>query len=101
MSASNEWTDHHLTPTGGVAGTSRLDYGPERHVPDPFGSVAVFRYQEHLSSTFSKMDRSVTLMRRIGGEAEVNHLARPHADPAPVGKLVRAVPPRMLECPSP
>ncbi|MGM9480287.1 translation initiation factor 1 [Roseateles sp. NT4] len=58
MSASNEWTDWHLTPAGWVKGTESTDFGGtvrER----PADAVCTYRWREHLSSTYSKVERGL------------------------------------------
>jgi len=63
MSASNEWTEWHLTPRGWKGGTEKIDVeGIRETVPPPADRVLTCRYYETLPSTFSEWDRGVKQM---------------------------------------
>jgi hypothetical protein len=58
MSASNEWTEWHLTPNGWIRGTEQEDFRTVERPPPP-DRVLTCTYHDFLSSTFSKPDRYV------------------------------------------
>lgn len=53
MSASNEWTEWHLTPRGWERGTEKSDYGRVERDP-PEDRVQTVVWTEHLSHIMSK-----------------------------------------------
>lgn len=50
MSASDEWTEWHLTPRGWERGSEKRDFSGVKSSPAPDGSVAVYRYRETLGA---------------------------------------------------
>lgn len=59
MSASHEWTEWHLTPRGWEPGKSQLDFqGIKGPATSPDDRVLSVTYDELLSSTFSKVDKT-------------------------------------------
>lgn len=56
MSASNEWTEWHLTPAGWVRGTEKEDFRRIDRDP-PTDRVKTVSYHDYLSSSFSKPHR--------------------------------------------
>jgi hypothetical protein len=58
MSASNEWTQWHLTPRGWEAGAEKTDFNRTDRDP-PADRVLTVTYKEHVSSSFSAMDATV------------------------------------------
>jgi len=61
MSASDEWTEYHLTPNGWISGSSKYDFGSENKVDEPPDRVLTCRFRATMSSGFSnKIDKSVT-----------------------------------------
>jgi hypothetical protein len=56
MSASNEWTQWHLTPRGWERGTEKEDFRRVDRDP-PNDRVQTVTYREHLSSGFSSLDK--------------------------------------------
>jgi hypothetical protein len=67
MSASDEWTDWHLTPRGWERGDRCVDFaGVKEQNPKPEGTVAVYCYREVVSSIYSAVDRSVDGPRLLG-----------------------------------
>lgn len=67
MSASNEWTEWHLTPRGWIAGDTQLD-GPRYDRPTPDDRVMTCEYREFVSSPFSPLEITVTV-RWVGDSA--------------------------------
>jgi len=57
MAASNEWNEWHLTEDGWVKGTEKTDFAMNVVVA-PENRLATFKYQEHVSSVYSKMQIS-------------------------------------------
>lgn len=81
MSASHEWTEWHLTPSGWVSGSERVDFGGVTEKPAPPDRVLTCRYTERLSSSFSTMDRTVReLWRRPGDDALIASLLKKHGE---------------------
>jgi hypothetical protein len=58
MSASNEWTEWHLTPGGWLRGSEKEDSGGTKLVPKPDQCVMTVRHREYLSSSFSKLEKT-------------------------------------------
>lgn len=44
MTASYEWTEHHLTPTGWIRGSEKTDFSPRVDVDPPEDRVLSVRY---------------------------------------------------------
>jgi hypothetical protein len=61
MSATNEWTDWHLTPEGWQRGTEKEDHATQ-HRPVPDDAVCSYRWTEYQSSSFSRVERSLDLV---------------------------------------
>lgn len=59
MSASNEWTEWHLTPNGWVRGSEKIDFGKPDIKDPPVDRVMTYTWREHLSSVFSKPSLTV------------------------------------------
>jgi hypothetical protein len=57
MCASNEWQDYHLTPTGWVEGSEKVDFSGIHEKPIPADRVLTVRWVDNQSSAFSKADR--------------------------------------------
>jgi hypothetical protein len=57
MSASNEWTEWHLTPKGWVRGTEKEDFRIINRDP-PEDRVKSVVYKQFLSSIYSKMEET-------------------------------------------
>jgi hypothetical protein len=60
MSASNEWTEWHLTPNGWVAGSVKTDFA-EADFPTPKDTVMSCTYSEYMASAFSRLEKNVTV----------------------------------------
>jgi hypothetical protein len=58
MSASNEWTEWHLTPRGWERGTEKEDFRRVDREP-PADRVLTVVYRQFLSSSYSKMEESL------------------------------------------
>jgi hypothetical protein len=57
MSASNEWTEWHLTPRGWERGTEKEDFRREDRDP-PHDRVLTVVYKEYVASSFSGVETS-------------------------------------------
>lgn len=79
MSASNEWTDWHLTPDGWERGTEKTDFSTER-VDPPEDRVKTVRYREYLSSVYSDMSITTKTIW-VGDEEEAARLEEEHGPP--------------------
>jgi hypothetical protein len=55
VSASNEWQEYHLTPTGWVEGSEKIDFVGVREAPIPAHRVLTVRSVEYMSSGFSPL----------------------------------------------
>jgi hypothetical protein len=58
MSASNEWTEWHLTPRGWERGTEKQDFGRVDREP-PADRVLTVVYGQFMGSSFSRMQESL------------------------------------------
>ncbi|QHG70168.1 hypothetical protein [Ensifer adhaerens] len=57
MSASNEWTEWHLTPRGWEEGDSKTDFAFNSKAA-PADAVQTVKNREYLSSSFSKLEKT-------------------------------------------
>ncbi|PBB31178.1 hypothetical protein [Mesorhizobium sp. WSM3868] len=57
MSASNEWTEYHLTPKGWVTGTEKTDFNLTER-PRPDDAVQTVKVRDYLSSIYSSVDHT-------------------------------------------
>lgn len=74
MSASNEWTEWHLTPRGWERGSEKIDFGEARIKAAPSDCVLSLRYREYMSSVHSKTDRSCAEIWRSNNENSISEL---------------------------
>lgn len=58
MSASNEWTEWHLTPQGWERGSEKEDFTGINRKPTPDGCVMTVVHRERIASSFSGIERS-------------------------------------------
>lgn len=70
MSASNEWTEWHLTPKGWERGTEKEDFRRIDRDP-PTDRVLTAKYREYLSSSFSTMDKSSEVIWKCDDETSI------------------------------
>ncbi|MFY9074325.1 hypothetical protein OZZ08_05110 [Malaciobacter mytili] len=57
MSASNEWTEWHLTPRGWEKGSSKIDFQGTTTKDAPVDRVITYCYSEYQSSGFGGVDK--------------------------------------------
>jgi hypothetical protein len=81
MSASNEWTEWHLTSTGWQRGTEKEDFRRVDREPPPDRVLTVI-YKEFISSRFSPMENSSEIAWRSRDEAAIAALTAKYG-PAP------------------
>jgi hypothetical protein len=81
MSASNEWTEWHLTPVGWQRGTEKEDFRRVDREP-PVDRVLTVVYKEFMSSTFSPMEKSSEIDWRSPDEVTIAALTAKYG-PAP------------------
>lgn len=74
MSASNEWTNWHLTPQGWEKGSRRLDHEGTTKFPAPDDRVLTVRYEEYLGSLAGKADIGHTEIWRSKDEKTIAKL---------------------------
>jgi hypothetical protein len=72
MSASNEWTEYHLTPRGSERGHYQADSGTEQGGDPPNDRVLTAVYREYMSSPFSKMEKTTEVTWRGPDKAEID-----------------------------
>ena len=73
MSASDEWTEWHLTPRGWERGTEHLDHGETKRDP-PDDRMATVRIGDRYASAFSKCDHFTEHIWRSSDEKELGRL---------------------------
>jgi hypothetical protein len=81
MSASNEWTEWHLTPRGWERGTEKEDFRRIDREP-PADRVQTVLYRERLSSSFSSLDVSLDVEWECANKAMIEALTQQFG-PAP------------------
>jgi len=59
MSASNEWTVYHLTPSGWKEGSSKIDGGGGAIIHPPSDRVKTCKYSEFLGALGGHFERNV------------------------------------------
>nr|WP_315593673.1 translation initiation factor 1 [uncultured Cupriavidus sp.] len=74
MSASHEWKEMHLTPEGWVPGSEKWDFGPVEHRPVPPDAVLTICRTEHVSSSFSPLERTFEETKLSADEALIESL---------------------------
>ena len=74
MSATNEWTEWHLTPSGWVRGTEREDFVGLTERPTPDDRVLTMKYTSYSSSIYQPVESTWTELWRSPDEDEVNLL---------------------------
>lgn len=74
MSLSRESTEWHLTESGWVEGSTKVDFGPDTIKPKPADAVLSFKYFETQSSSFSKMETGTRELWRSDDEKKIAEL---------------------------
>lgn len=73
MSASNEWTEGHLTLRGSEQGTEKEDFRTVNREP-PSDRIKTVRWHDYLSSIYSTPDRYHSETWTSDYDAEIGHL---------------------------
>jgi len=81
MSASNEWTEWHLTPRGWERGSEKIDFSGPTDVAPPPDRVLTSTYHEYLSSVYSSIDRYHKETWRGNDEALIKKLLAQFGEP--------------------
>lgn len=79
MSASNEWTEYHLTPSGWTTGTQKTDFGRTDR-DDPTDRVQTVRVRDFLSSGFSKVEHTREVVWESADKVSVADLIKQHGE---------------------
>ncbi|NEI54298.1 hypothetical protein GR200_32710 [Rhizobium leguminosarum] len=79
MSASNEWTEWHLTPLGWVRGDTKTDFA-KTDKPIPENRVQTVEHREFLSSSFSKLEVTNDIIWSCGDEGLIAALRAKFGD---------------------
>jgi hypothetical protein len=82
MSASNEWTEWHLTPRGWERGTEKMDFGNTIKRDPPSDRVLTVTFSEYLGSVHSKPKLSTVEDWRSDDAQAVEELEKRYG-PAP------------------
>jgi len=80
MSASKEWTDYHLTRSGWVVGSQRIDFAGIHELPTPPDRVLTCRFHEEMSSPFSPCHSWTVETWRSKDEAKMEALLKKYGD---------------------
>jgi len=80
MSASNEWTEWHLTPRGWERGTEKEDFRRVDRDPPP-DRVLTVTNQEYMGSTFSAMQKSSMVTWQSKDETGISKLKKQFGEP--------------------
>ena len=90
MSASDEWTEWHLTSSGWERGFFHYDNGPKTGGEAPSDRALTVRLREVLSSVFSKYPHySHDVLWRCDDEARIVRLVEQFGDLPPGSKKYR------------
>jgi hypothetical protein len=81
MSASDEVDEMHLTPSGWVQGSEKIDFSGWTHRDPPADRLLTVRFREHMSSAFSKMDLSAEETCHAPNDEIVAALVKHGTDP--------------------
>jgi hypothetical protein len=80
MSASKEWTDYHLTKSGWVVGSQKIDFAGTKEMPAPLDRVLTCRFHEEMSSPFSPRQTWTDETWRSKDEAAVQALLKKYGE---------------------
>jgi hypothetical protein len=80
MSASHEWAEYHLTPSGWVDGTDKHDFGYTQKVETPDNTVLSYICGSRMGSTFSKIEHYKRVVWRGDDEELIAALLKKYGD---------------------
>lgn len=81
MSASNEWTEWHLTPRGWERGSEREDFKGTVHRKPPADRVMSATYGERMSSPYSSLKEESGVTWRTEDQKLLNELLQQYGPP--------------------
>jgi hypothetical protein len=81
MSASDEWTEYHLTPRGWEMGSDRVDGQGTTLKDPPADRVVTVRWREYLGSVYGKMKKYHEDVWESDDKAAIGELRRKFGDP--------------------
>ena len=81
MSASNEVFQYHLTLSGWVTGSEKIDFSGWEERPIPEGRLLTVSFREHMSSGFSGIDFTADVQTFGSKEAIARALTEHGTDP--------------------
>lgn len=81
MSASDEWTEWHLTPQGWIMGSERTDGPGVTEKEPPTDRVLTHCWHEYLGSAYGKMKRYSEKVWESDDKAAVKALMEKFGDP--------------------
>jgi len=87
MSASNEWTEYHLTPRGWETGSVKFDFNPVKVRERPSDAVLTLKYYEYMGSSFSRMDKGHEIVWRSSDEKRIAEFETKFGSVPPAEKL--------------
>jgi len=76
MSASNEWTEWHLTPRGWERGTEKLDFGGTTDRKIPKDRVLTKKYREKSSSIYSPQEKELNTIWSSNDNIRIQNLTK-------------------------
>lgn len=76
MAFSKEYTYWHLTSNGWFAGETRTDFANFFEVPIPKNVVLTIKYEEIMSSPFSKLETTEDVVFEIDDKKIINELRK-------------------------
>ncbi len=78
MSASNEWTEWHLTPRGWEKGSTKIDFKGTTTKEPPEDRVITYCYSEYQSSGFGSVDKGHKIVWSSENDEEIDTLTSKH-----------------------
>lgn len=92
LSASNEIDEMHLTPSGWVQGSEKLDFSGWQNREPPEDRLLTVSFREYMSSSFSPMELSAEETKH-GTDGEILAALKKHgSEPRPGAERYRGWP---------
>lgn len=92
MSASDEIDEMHLTPSGWVQGSSKIDFVGWTHRDTPADCLLTASFREHISSSYSPMDFSADVETQASDADILAALQNHGIEPRPGAERYRGWP---------
>jgi len=80
VAASNEWTEWHLTPSGWVAGSSKIDFQGVKTVEAPEDRYVTVKYSEYMSSAYSDVKKESRIVWESDDRDLIRELQKQHGE---------------------